>query len=262
MLQQLLPNACNPATGRRRSLPKLRSIRAAAVCIAVLTHCTQTFAANDAYAKARERMVKDQIEARDVRDPAVLAAMRAVPRHEFVPATRIGDAHRDGPLPIGHGQTISQPYIVASMTEELALEPGDRVLEVGTGSGYQAAVLAEITPHVYSIEIVEPLASAATKRLQRLGYETVQTRHGDGWFGWPQAAPFDAIVVTAAPSQIPPSLVKQLKLGGRLVIPVGPQFATQTLVVVTKQPDGRVHTRSLYAVRFVPFTRDGADTGN
>ena len=200
-------------------------------------------------------MVREQIESRGVTDAEVLAAMRAVPRHEFVPADLSERAYGDGPLPIGHGQTISQPYIVASMTEELRVKAGDRVLEIGTGSGYQAAVLAEITDHVYTIEIVEPLADAARERLARLGYDKVRTKKGDGWFGWKDAGPFDAIVVTAAAAQVPPPLVEQLAPGGRMVVPVGQPYAVQTLVVVTKDADGTVRTKSLYDVRFVPFTR-------
>jgi protein-L-isoaspartate(D-aspartate) O-methyltransferase len=197
---------------------------------------------------ARLRMVEDQIAGRGIADPRVLQAMRTVPRHEFVlPAQKI-EAYEDWPLPIGHGQTISQPYIVALMTELAAVKPGDRVLEVGTGSGYQAAVLAEMGAEVYGIEIVEPLATRARETLRRLGYGRVQVRHGDGYRGWPEAAPFAAIVVTAAPPSVPPALVEQLAPGGRLVIPVG--RADQELKLLVKTPSG-LETRSVVPVRFV-----------
>jgi len=199
---------------------------------------------------AREKMVAEQIVARGVTDPAVVRAMRVVPRHEFVPDAVRAQAYADQPLPIGHRQTISQPYIVALMTELAAVRPGDRVLEVGTGSGYQAAVLAELGARVYSIEIVEPLARRAAAALQRLGYDHVRVRHGDGYRGWPDAAPFAAIVVTAAPPQVPPALVAQLALGGRLVIPVGTD--EQELRVLVKTPAG-VETRAIVPVMFVPM---------
>jgi len=196
-------------------------------------------------------MVTEQIEARAVKDPATLAAMRAVPRHLFVAPEKIGDAYEDHPLPIGHGQTISQPYIVGFMTEALGLKGGETVLEVGTGSGYQAAVLARIAAKVYSIEIVEPLAVEARERLRRLGYASVEVRAGDGYQGWPEAAPFDGIVVTAAAPQIPLPLKQQLKEGGRLVIPVGDEF--QEIVIVTRRGNA-FDERSVLPVRFVPMT--------
>jgi len=202
----------------------------------------------------REWMVRTQISARGVTDPLVLGAMKAVPRHRFVPIGLRGRAYEDRPLPIGHDQTISQPYIVASMTEELKVKRGMKVLEIGTGSGYQAAVLARITPWVYTIEIKKPLHVSAKGNLKRLGYKTVRARHGDGYYGWPEAAPFDAIIVTAAGPHVPPPLVKQLKKGGRMILPVGAPFAVQDLRLVTKDEQGRVRTRSLYAVRFVPLT--------
>lgn len=183
----------------------------------------------------------------------VLEAMRHVPRHEFVPAEQKHAAYRNRPLPIGDGQTISQPYIVALMTDLLNLEPGHKVLEIGTGCGYQAAVLAELAAKVYTIEIVDALARTARETLQRLGIDA-ETRSGDGYKGWPEAAPFDAIVVTAAPDHIPPALVQQLKPGGRLVIPVGTKL--QSLVVVSKNPDGTTTTEDIVPVRFVPFTRE------
>jgi protein-L-isoaspartate(D-aspartate) O-methyltransferase len=201
-------------------------------------------------------MVREHIESRGIQDSVTLRALRTVPRHEFVPAASRGRAYGDHPLPIGYGQTISQPYIVAYMTEVLAPRPGMRVLEVGTGSGYQAAVLAEAGVDVLSIEIVEALASAARDRLERLGYRNVRVRHADGFFGWPEGAPFDAIIVTAAAGFIPPPLVEQLKPGGRMVIPVGSVYGTQTLILVEETPDGDVRTRSLLPVRFVPLVRE------
>ena len=204
---------------------------------------------------ARREMIRT-IRAYGLEDPAVIAAMSSVPRHEFVPTALQNQAYADSPLPIGHGQTISQPYIVAEMTRLLQLTEDARVLEVGTGSGYQAAVLTHFTPHVYTIEIIEPLAASAAERLRRLGYTRVTTRHGDGYYGWPEKAPFDAIVVTAAAGEIPPPLVAQLKNGGRMVIPVGSAFGTQSLMRVTKDESGRVRTESLMPVRFVPLTRE------
>jgi len=191
-------------------------------------------------------------------DAAVLRAMAAVPRHAFVPARHRARSYADTPLPIGYGQTISQPYIVAEMTRRLRLERGDKVLEIGTGSGYQAAVLTEFTPNVFTIEIVKPLADAARKRLRRLGYGTVRVRHGDGYHGWPEEAPFDGIIVTCAAGEIPPPLVRQLAPGGRMVIPVGPVYAVQSLMLVEKDADGTVHSRNLMPVRFVPLVRQEA----
>ena len=199
----------------------------------------------------RARMVDEQIAARGVRDPRVLAAMRHVPRHEFVPTPLRPFAYHDRPLAIGEGQTISQPYIVAVMTELAALDAGSRVLEVGTGSGYQAAVLAEVAREVYTIEILEPLARGAERTLRRLGYAGVHVRHGDGHRGWPEAAPFDAIVVTAAPVGVPPALLAQLAPGGRLVIPVGSEH--QELQVHRRTPEGFTIER-IFPVRFVPLT--------
>jgi protein-L-isoaspartate(D-aspartate) O-methyltransferase len=209
----------------------------------------------------RERMIRVDLEGRDIRDPAVLEAMRRVPRHEFVPENLRGAAYADHPLPIGHGQTISQPYMVAAMTQLLQPRPGHRVLEVGTGSGYQAAVLAALVKEVYSIEIVEPLGREAAARLARLGCTNVQVRVGDGYAGWPEAAPFDGILVTAAPDHVPAPLLVQLKPGGRLVIPVGGPGETQWLDVIHKHPDGRLTTERAMAVRFVPLTGPGAEEG-
>ncbi|RME43621.1 MAG: protein-L-isoaspartate(D-aspartate) O-methyltransferase [Chloroflexi bacterium] len=201
-------------------------------------------------------MVARQIAARGVSDPAVLRAMQAVPRHKFVPPELIDQAYADHPLPIGYGQTISQPYIVALMTEKLNIGPGDKVLEIGTGSGYQAAVLAEITDQVYSVEIIPQLAARAAKTLKETGYTTVQTLNADGYYGWEEHAPYDAIVVTAAPDHVPPPLIQQLKDGGRLVIPIGPPGGYQTLWQITKHGD-KLETRNLGGVRFVPFTGAG-----
>ena len=200
---------------------------------------------------ARETMVREQIEARGVRAAAVLQAMRKVPRQEFVPESARHAAYDDRPLPIGQGQTISQPYVVALMTELARLTPESRVLEIGTGSGYQTAVLAELAAEVYSIEIVPELAHRAEGDLARLGYKNVHLRGGDGYLGWPELAPFDAIVVTAAPEKIPPPLLEQLKVGGRLVIPVGSH--SQELKVVTRTAGGYQEENS-GAVRFVPMT--------
>ena len=187
-------------------------------------------------------------------DGGVLAVMAKVPRHEFVPTSQVRHAYENRPLAIGHGQTISQPYIVALMTT-LARPTRDAVvLEIGTGSGYQAAMLAELVARVYSIEIIEPLGAQAAQRLRTLGYDNVQTRIGDGYYGWPKAGPFDAIVVTAAATSVPPPLIAQLKPGGRMVIPVGSSFFTQTLMLVEKDATGRVRTRQILPVRFVPLT--------
>ena len=206
----------------------------------------------------RAEMVRTQIAARGIRDESVLRAMRKVPRHLFVPETLLASAYDDTPLPIGYGQTISQPYIVAFMTEALAIKPGERALEIGTGSGYQAAVLAEITPNVYTIEIVAPLAASAAARLAVLGYTSIRTKAGDGYYGWEEAGPFDAVIVTAAAGHVPPPLVKQLAPGGRLIIPVGGVYDVQTLVLVTKDATGAVQPpRELLPVRFVPLTGAG-----
>jgi len=190
-------------------------------------------------------------------DDRVMDAMRMVPRHEFVPTEfRGAAAYRNRPLPIGNGQTISQPYIVALMSDLASVTPDSIVLEIGTGSGYQAAVLAEIVAHVYTIEIVEPLGRRAMETLERLGYTNVSVRIGDGYRGWPEHAPFDAIVVTAAPEQVPEPLIQQLKPGGRLVIPVGSRGQTQSLQVLEKMTSGEIQTTDVLPVRFVPFTRE------
>jgi protein-L-isoaspartate(D-aspartate) O-methyltransferase len=209
--------------------------------------------AGEDYSAARSNMVEYQIRQRGVRDPKVLDAMEAVPRHEFVPDDYVESAYSDGPLPIGYGQTISQPYIVAVMTELLELEPGDKVLEIGTGSGYQAAILAEVTDNVYTVEIIPELAESSAARLAKLGYEKIHTRNADGYYGWPEHAPYDAIIVTAAPDHIPQPLVEQLKDGGRMVIPVGPVGWYQTLWLITKK-NGDVEYHNKGGVTFVPLT--------
>jgi protein-L-isoaspartate(D-aspartate) O-methyltransferase len=199
----------------------------------------------------RERMVKEQIVMRGVVEERVLAAMRKVPREEFVPAEYRAESYTDRPLPIGYDQTISQPFIVAFMTEELRPEPTDRVLEIGTGSGYQAAILAELVAEVYSIEIIEPLAKSAEATLQRLGYKNVHVKAGDGYKGWPEHAPFDSIIVTCAPERVPQPLIDQLKDGGRMIIPVGAKFA-QELYLLEKK-NGRLEQSAVLPVRFVPM---------
>jgi len=211
--------------------------------------------AADPQAALRERMVREHIEARGVRHAAVLGAMRATPRHLFVPASVRDMAYEDRPLPIGYQATISQPYIVARMTELLAPAPGQRVLEIGTGSGYQAAVLAQLVKRVYSIELVPELAASARETLRRLGYPNVTVRQGDGYKGWPEEAPFDAIIVTAGAEHVPPALVAQLKPGARMVIPVGSAQGDQDLLLVEKDLKGAVHSQNLLPVRFVPLLR-------
>lgn len=202
----------------------------------------------------RERMVETQIKSRGVKDERVLSAMRKVERHRFVPEPYVSLAYSDQPLPIGEGQTISQPYIVALMTELLELKGGEKVLEVGTGSGYQAAILAELAKEVYTIEIIETLATSAKRLLLELGYQNIQVRTGDGYLGWPEAAPFDAILVTCAPDHIPKPLIEQLKEGGRLVLPVGTH--SQELKKVVKRSGG-VETKDIIPVIFVPMTGEG-----
>ena len=225
----------------------------------VLTHCTDGKRVSDSNPKGdfktmREKMVETQIEARGVKDPRVLSALLKVERHRFVPERYSDSAYSDHPLPIGEGQTISQPYIVALMTELLELKGNEKVLEIGTGSGYQAAILAELAKEVYTIEIIEPLASMAEKRLSELGYRNIKVKAGDGYLGWPEAAPFDAIIVTAAPDHIPTPLIDQLKEGGRMVVPVGTH--TQELKKVVKQ-SGKIETIDVIPVLFVPMTGKG-----
>ncbi len=204
--------------------------------------------------RERDEMVRI-IRSYGLTDEAVLRVMAAVPRHEFVPPAQEASAYEDHPLPIGHGQTISQPYIVAEMTSRLKLKAGDKVLEVGTGSGYQAAVLAHLTTHVYTIEIIKPLAEAAAARLKRLGYTVVDARCGDGFVGWSEEAPFDAVMVTFAVDAIPPPLLEQLKGGGRMIVPVADASGTEWLTLVQKDAAGQVRTQRLIPVRFVPLLR-------
>lgn len=213
-----------------------------------------TASADTTWEQERKRMVRTQIEQRGVTDPAVLRAMRTVPRHEFAPQHPPELTYQDRPLPIGHNQTISQPFIVAYMTELVRPNASDRVLEIGTGSGYQAAVLASIVDSVYTIEIVPDLAQAARERLHRLGYDNVVVKTGDGYEGWDAHAPYDIIVVTAAPERIPPPLTQQLKEGGRMILPVGAPFRTQQLMLVRKE-DGAIRTETITPVRFVPLQR-------
>ena len=200
----------------------------------------------------RAAMVERQIAARGIADPATLEAMRTVPRHEFLPLRLRDEAYMDYPLPIGHGQTISQPFIVAFMTEAIRPQPGEKILEIGAGSGYQAAILAEMGADVYTVEIVEPLAEMAGQTLQRLGYDNAHVKHGDGYRGWPEHAPFDAIIVTCAPDKIPPDLVAQLKEGGRMIIPVGGGMSQE--LVLLRKAGGKIEKQSVLPVRFVPMT--------
>ncbi len=210
---------------------------------------------SDDFEADREAMVRTQIRARGISDNATLDAMRAVPRHLYVPNVQRRNAYQDRPLPIGYGQTISQPYIVAYMTEIIEPQPSHKVLEIGTGSGYQAAVLAEIIDEVYTIEIIRPLGEQAEQKLNAQ-YDNVYVKIADGYYGWEEHGPFDAIVVTAAAEYIPPPLVEQLKEGGRMIIPVGSPFQMQQLMLVTKGEEGEISTRSLMPVRFVPFERE------
>ncbi len=222
-------------------------------------------AAGDEYESARRNLIREiENDVRETRgytgrkslDRRVMETMAEVPRHDFVPSGQRAYAYENRPLPIGHGQTISQPYIVALMTELLETEPGDRLLEIGTGSGYQAAILSALVKEVYTIEIIPELGGPAAERLGRLGYKNVRSRVADGYDGWDEAAPFDGILVTAAASHVPPPLIRQLKPGGRMVIPVGSPFQTQQLVLVEKGQDGAVRTRQILPVRFVPLTGD------
>ena len=244
--------------GRRSSGALLAALLALAAALLALAGAAAPravpapSAADEVFAAARQRMLDEQIRARGVTDPAVLAAMAAVPRHLFVPENERSGAYDDQPLPIGAGQTISQPYIVALMSSLLGLKPDSRVLEVGTGSGYQAAVLSRLAREVYTIEIIQPLGERARRTLADLGYKNVHVRIGDGYRGWREAAPFDGIVVTAAPPSIPGPLMDQLKVGGKLVIPVGRAY--QDLLVLTKRRDGGFDRESVLPVRFVPMT--------
>ena len=222
-----------------------------------VTGCGQKAVSVSDLGSERQRMVQEQLMSRGVRDERVLAAMNKVPREEFVPQDSRAASYTDQPLPIGYGQTISQPYIVAFMTEQLRPKPSDRVLEVGTGSGYQAAILAELVAEVYSVEIVEPLAKNAEATLQRLGCKNVHLKIGDGYKGWPETAPFDAIIVTCAPDKVPQPLIDQLRDGGRMVIPVGDRFA-QELYLLEKK-NGQLKESVTLPVRFVPMMRSGSE---
>ena len=212
------------------------------------------FNKSDTYSDLRLEMVERQIISRGISDRKVLSALKTVPRDLFVPEIYIDQAYADHAVPIGFGQTISQPYIVAFMTELLAVEKGDRILEIGTGSGYQAAVLSELTDHVYTIEIIKELARSAADRFKSFGYKSIESKEGDGYYGWPEEAPFDKIIVTAAAGHVPPDLIKQLKPGGMIVIPIGRQFSTQYLTVIRKDSEGNLTGEPVLPVRFVPFT--------
>lgn len=225
-----------------------------AVAVLVAGGCGQKAPLASDLAAQRQQMVQRQLMTRGINDARVLAAMAKVPREEFVPPDSRAASYEDGPLPIGYGQTISQPYIVAFMTEQLRPKPSDRVLEVGTGSGYQAAILAELVSEIYSIEIVESLAKSAEVTLQRLGYKNVHVKVGDGYKGWPEEGPFDAIIVTCAPDKVPQPLVDQLKNGGRMVIPVGERFAQQLYLLEKK--NGQLKQSATLPVRFVPMTSE------
>ncbi len=246
---------------RARETYLVRAVGLALYLLAVIM--TMNVCADDRFASQRQQMVREirqnvadttRYIGRSALSGRVMSAMGTVPRHEFVQASMQSNAYENRPLPIGHGQTISQPYIVALMTDLVDLDEGDTVLEIGTGSGYQAAILSELVKKVYTIEIVEALGLSAGKRLQKLGYNNVETRIGDGYYGWPEQGPFDAIVVTAASSHIPPPLVQQIKPGGIMLIPVGSQFQVQQLTLVKKDEAGGVITRQVLPVRFVPLT--------
>ncbi len=223
------------------------------ITIILCLACTG-FYQDDPYKEARMKMVKTQIIARGVSDEATLNAMKKVPRHKFVPSGEVKRAYQDGPLAIGYGQTISQPYIVAYMTEKLDLKSTDKVLEIGTGSGYQAAILSEIVRQVYTVEIIDELGKKAKTKLANLGYSNVHVILGDGYYGYKSQAPYDAIIVTAAAEYIPPPLIQQLREGGKMIIPVGTPFTTQYLILVEKK-NGKASSKNLLPVRFVPFTR-------
>jgi protein-L-isoaspartate(D-aspartate) O-methyltransferase len=230
-----------------------RGLIASLAAILIGVYEAKLAVAQDAHTKAREGMVKNQLIAGGITNSEVLKAMSDIPRHEFVPAAVRPFAYMNGPLPIGHGQTISQPFIVAFMTQALELTKDDRVLEVGTGSGYQAAILGKLCKEVYSIEIVPELAQSSAQLLARLGFENVHVKAGDGYLGWPERAPFDAIIVTCAPDHLPEPLVNQLKEGGRLIIPIGGEGTIQQLVLLRKM-EGKVLRENMLDVRFVPMT--------
>jgi len=237
----------------RLSRSRFLGIVLACLFLASFFFITSGFAEESEYTEQRNRLVKQTIEDRGVSDPEVLRAMYTVPRHEFVPDNLREYAYEDRPLPIGLGQTISQPYIVAYMTELLKVEKNSKTLEIGTGSGYQAAVLAEIVKDVYTIEIFEELGEKVQKRFRRLQYENITAKVGDGYYGWEKFAPFDGIIVTCAADHIPPPLIQQLKPGGRMVIPVGGVFQVQMLMLVMKDEEGKVTVKNMLPVRFVPL---------
>ncbi len=261
MFKSLQNRQFAPPAGAGRRASAVALLILAGVCAAA-----GPSAAADDFAAERARMVElvedygwgsDAALGREAIDPQVLAVMRRVPRHDFVPEELRDSAYANRPLPIGYGQTISQPLIVALMSDLLLLSPDHVVLEVGTGSGYHAAVVAGLAGRIHTIEIIPPLAETAARRLARLGYDNVEVRSGDGYYGWAEAAPFDRILVTAAATHVPPPLIEQLKPGGRMVIPIGGAFALQHLVLVEKDEEGGIRTRQLLPVRFVPLTRDG-----
>jgi len=231
----------------------MKSLKITAIVVTILLGLVCAAAATDQFLARRQAMVEHDIKGRGVRDRQVLEVMGRIPRHLFVAERQKGEAYADHPLPIGEGQTISQPYVVALMTEALHLKTSDRVLEIGTGSGYQAAVLAELVQSVFTIEIRKPLADMAQKRLGELGYRNVRVKYGDGYFGWGEHGPFDAIIITAAANHIPPPLIKQLKDGGRLILPLGSTVFSQTLTLVTKRGE-RLNVEQLLPVAFVPMT--------
>ncbi|MGQ9574893.1 MAG: protein-L-isoaspartate(D-aspartate) O-methyltransferase [Thermoguttaceae bacterium] len=241
-----------PTPRQPRTLLAVAGLSVAAVALVVIGWRLAVWREDDPFASARHKMVQTQLRARDITDPRVLDAMGRVPRHQFLSEQFQHEAYDDHPLPIGHGQTISQPYIVALMTQLAAPRPTDRALDIGTGSGYQAAILAELCQEVYGIEIVQPLADEAARRLADLGYKNVTIRAADGYRGWPEHAPFDVIVVAAAPDHVPEPLIEQLAPGGRLVLPVGGY--PQELTVVQKQPDGSTRQQIVAPVLFVPMT--------
>ncbi len=224
------------------------------LCLSAFHIVVDSHLQDDAYVRDRERMVRTQIEMRGIKDQATLSSMKKVQRHLFVPKDLRDNAYDDRPLPIGYGQTISQPFIVAYMTEIIRPNKNSKMLEIGTGSGYQAALLAEIISDVYTIEIITELSNSSEKRLKELGYKNIYVKNADGYYGWKEHAPFDAIIVTAASEYIPPPLIEQLKDGGRMIIPVGSPFQTQMLMLIEKK-DGKVTTKSLMPVMFVPFKR-------
>jgi protein-L-isoaspartate(D-aspartate) O-methyltransferase len=251
----LYVRAISAESGRITRISSLGLSAASALLVALGPPAAAQQDGGDRWRASRQRLVTEQLVARGIRDSATLAAMGSVPRHEFVPEKYRHLAYEDTPLPIGEEQTISQPYIVALMTELIQPRPGARVLEVGTGSGYQAAVLAAAKCRVWTIEIFAALASEARERLRRLGYASVTVRHGDGYAGWPEEGPFDAIMVTAGADAIPQALMEQLAPGGRLVMPVGDPYMDQRLVLAEKDSSGRIRTRYMVPVRFVPLLR-------